>query len=312
MFANLVRKYGVVPKRVMPESFSSSESRTMNRVLVAKLREYSRDIRNALSGGDSPDEIRRVTKASMLEEIYRILVICLGEPPGEFLLEWRDKDEVFHREGSVTPGEFFERFVAFDLDSYVCLINAPTSDKPYGKLYTVRFLGNVVGGKRVIYLNVPSKDLKSASAAMIRDGSPVWFACDVGKMFHRKLGVMDMELFDFEAVIGTGLNLDKGERLDYCQSRMNHAMVLTAVDISEKGSPTRWRVENSWGDEIGDKGFMMMTDEWFDEYTYEVTVHRSYLRPEYLKALETEPVVLPPWDPMGSVARALTRSEDAQ
>ena len=301
MFANLVRKYGIVPRTVMPESFSSSESRTMNMVLVAKLREYAREIRGRVEKGEGPEAIRRI-KRKMLEEVYRILVICLGDPPSVFDFSWRDSDDGFHREEALTPMRFFDRYMGVGLDDYVCLINAPTADKPFEKLYTVRFLGNVAEGRKVTYLNTGIEDLKRCSAEMIRNGQPVWFACDVGKMFHRKMGVMDMGLYDFESVIGTGLGLDKGDRLDYCQSRMNHAMVLTAVDISPDNRTTRWRVENSWGGEIGDKGFMMMTDDWFDEYTYEVTVHRSYLRPALQKALDTEPTELPPWDPMGSVA----------
>ncbi|MBN1434210.1 C1 family peptidase [Candidatus Fermentibacterales bacterium] len=302
MFANLVRKYGVVPKTVMPESSSSSESRSMNAVLVARLREHAMTLRKGVSSGAPAEELRQ-RKAGMLDEVYRILSICMGQPPDEFCWQWRDSDDEFHRAGVLAPLRFFDEYVGLSLDDYVCLINAPTGDKPFGKLYTVQYLGNVLGGSPVIYLNAPIQDLRSAAMETIRDGQPVWFACDVGKMFHRKLGVMDMGLYDLEAVLGVGLGLGKGDRLQYCQSRMNHAMVLTAVDVDPDGSPTRWRVENSWGDEIGDKGFMMMTDEWFGEYVYEITVQRQYLSPELLKALDTEPVVLPPWDPMGSVAR---------
>jgi bleomycin hydrolase len=144
--------------------------------------------------------------------------------------------------------------------------------------------------------------MKAASVAMLRDGKPVWFGCDVGKMFDRDLGLMDVDLFEYEPVYGLEFGLDKAERLDYGQSAMNHAMVFTGVDLDDDGNPTKWRVENSWGDKAGQKGFMVMTDRWFDEYNYEVAVERKYLTPELLDILTMEPVKLPPWDPMGALA----------
>jgi bleomycin hydrolase len=137
---------------------------------------------------------------------------------------------------------------------------------------------------------------------MVRDGRPVWFGADAGKASNRELGVFNTEIYDYGSTYSTDFRLSKGERLDYGQSRMNHAMVFTGVNIGEDGSPRRWRVENSWGEEPGDKGFYVMSDSWFDEYTYEVMVDRAYLSEELLRALEMEPIVLKPWDPMGALA----------
>ena len=84
---------------------------------------------------------------------------------------------------------------------------------------------------------------------------------------------------------------------------MTHAMLVTGVDVTDKGI-RRWRVENSWGEkESGKSGFYTMNDSWFDEYMFEIASPRSYLSDEMVAALETEPVVLPAWDPMGSLAR---------
>jgi len=302
MFVNLVRKYGVVPKSAMPETFSSGNSRSMNQVLVSKLREYAQVLRELHQEDNSLDELRSA-KGEMMQEFYRILAIHLGHPPSRFLWEWRDKEKQFHRHGELTPREFFEEYVAFDLDDMVCLINAPTTDKPYGKMYTVQYLGNVVGGQQVLYLNVAIGTLRKAAAAMIADGHAVWFGCDVGKMLERDMGVLDDQVFDYELVYGTGFKLDKAGRLDYGHSRMTHAMVLTGVDIDESGEPTKWRVENSWGTDLGDKGYFVMSNKWFDEYLYEVVVSKSYLSAELLQVLDIEPVVLPPWDPMGALAK---------
>ena len=303
MFVNLIKKYGVVPKPVMPETNSSSESWPMNGVLIAKLREYAWVLREMHERGASVEEMHRA-KGEMLTEFYKMLSIHLGKPPSSFFWEWRDKDKQFHRHGDITPTEFFEQYVDVDLDDMVCLINAPTKDKSYNTLYTVQYLGNVVGGQIVRYLNVDIETLKKAAVAMVVDGQAVWFGCDVGKMLERNLGVLDLDVYDYELVYGTAFRLDKAGRLDYGHSRMTHAMVFTGVDLDDAGAPVKWRVENSWGTEHGDKGSMVMTDRWFDEFLYEVTVSKKYLSPELLEVLDTVPVVLPPWDPMGALARS--------
>jgi bleomycin hydrolase len=301
MFVNLVEKYGVLPKKFMPESKSSMASREMNSSLIAKLRECARNLRVAHKGGASVEELREA-KVEMLSGIYRMLRIHLGAPPENFHWKWGDRDNVFHRRGEITPREFFEEYVSFDFDSMVCLINAPTRDKPFNRIYTVQYLGNVVGGHSVRYLNVPIGVMKRAAMEMVRDERPVWFGADAGKASHSELGVFDTEIYDYKSAYGMDFGLDKGERLDYGQSRMTHAMVFTGVDIGEDGSPCRWRVENSWGEEPGDKGFYTMSDGWFSEYTYEVMANRAYLSEDLLRALETEPIVLKPWDPMGALA----------
>lgn len=302
MFVNLIKKYGVVPKSAMPETESSSQSAPMNAVLLAKLREYAKILRSMHAESASADEMRS-KKGELMAEFYKMLSIHLGKPPQSFLWEWRDKKKKFHRRGDITPQKFFEEFAGFDMDDMVCLINAPTKDKPYDKLYTVQYLGNVAGGQIVRYLNVPMEVLKKATAAMITDDRAVWFGCDVDKMIERNMGILDSELYDYELVFGSQFRLDKAARLDYGQSKMTHAMVFTGVDLDDTGKAIKWRVENSWGKEIGDKGYFMMADNWFDEFLYEVTVSKKYLTPKLLKVLDTEPVVLPPWDPMGALAK---------
>ena len=303
MFVNLIKKYGVVPKSVMPETNSSSDSQPMNVLLIAKLREYAQVLREMHERSGSVEEMRQA-KGEMMEEFYRMLSIHLGQPPSRFLWEWRDKDKEFHRHGEITPTEFFEQYVGFDLDDLVCLINAPTKDKPYRRLYTVQYLGNVVGGQAVRYLNVDIETLKQATADMVVDGQAVWFGCDVGKMLEREMGILDPEVYDYELVYGTRFKLDKAGRLDYGHSRMTHAMVLTGVDLDDSGKPIKWRVENSWGTKLGDKGYLVMADGWFDEFLYEVMISKKHLSPELLEVLDTEPVVLPPWDPMGALAKS--------
>ena len=301
MLCNLIEKYGVVPKTAYPESKASSGSREMDMTLTEKLREDACILRKLHKEGKGLDELR-ARKTRMLGEIYRLLCICLGEPPKTFTFEYRDKDNNFHREEGLTPKSFFEKYVGVDLSDYVSLINAPTEDKPYGRSYTVQYLGNVKEGSAVRYLNLPIEELKKAAIAQMKDGQPVWFGCDVGKHSERDSGIMDLDIRGLEDLLDTRFTMTKAERLDYGQSLMTHAMVFQGVNLDENGKPNRWRVENSWGKEPGKDGYYLMTDRWFDEYMYQVVVNKKYLTAEQIAAYEAEPIALEPWDPMGSLA----------
>ena len=299
MFVNLTRKYGVMPKTFMPETANSNNSDPMNTLLASKLREYAKAIRDM--SGASEMKLRE-KKGELMQEFYKLLCINLGVPPEMFHWEWRDKDGIFHRRGNISPIEFYNEYVGFELDDFVSLINAP--NKPFNKLYTVQYLGNMVGGQDTRYLNVDMKTMKKATIDMIKGDNAVWFGCDVAKMLQTELGAMDLSIYDYDSVYGTKFQLDKAARLDYEDSEMTHAMVITGVDLDEHGKPRKWRVENSWGATIGDQGYMSMMDEWFDQYLFEVVVRKEYLSPELVKILDTEPVVLSFWDPMCSLAKS--------
>jgi len=301
MFVNLIKKYGVIPKTLMPETANSNNSDPMNALLASKLREYAKVLRDMNENGASGSELRE-KKGEFMEEFYRMLCINLGVPQETFDWEWRDKDGFFHRRGNITPVQFYNEYIGVALDDFVTLINTP--NKPFNKIYTVQYVGNVVGGKDTCYLNVDLETLKKATIDMIKGNRAVWFGCDVAKMLQTDMGAMDLSIYDYESVYGTKFQLDKAARLDYEDSEMTHAMVITGVDLDEQGKPRKWRVENSWGAAIGDQGFMYMMDEWFDQYLYEVVVRKEYLSPELLKVLDTEPVVLSFWDPLCSLAKS--------
>lgn len=301
MFINLVNKHGLVPKSVMPETESSSSTGQMNWQITLRLKEFGCRLREAHWAGKSEAELRAM-KPAMMETIYKMLCIHLGEPPTEFEWQWRDKDKQFHCDGVLTPLGFYRKHIDVDLSEMVCLIHCPQATKKFNETYTIKFLGNVVGGEEIKYVNVHLDVMKQAAIKQLQNGDPVWFGCDVGKYLDRDSGFMDRELFDYDLVYGSASTLDKAQRLDYGESLMTHAMVFTGVDLSDDGEPRKWRVENSWGDKSGEKGFYAMTDAWFDEFNYEVVVHRKYLPDDILALLDREPVGLEPWDPMGSLA----------
>ncbi|MBM7599290.1 bleomycin hydrolase [Virgibacillus halotolerans] len=300
MLVSLIEKYGIVPKQVMPETFHSRKSGELNGLLNAKLRADAIKLRKLHQEDESDEDLQEV-KGEMLSEIYTLLAYSLGEPPKTFDFEYRDKDKIFHRETGLTPQAFYEKYVGIDLHDYVSIINAPTTDKPYGKTYTVQHLGNVIGGTPIKYLNVDMETLKGLAAKQIKDNESVWFGCDVGQDSNRKEGIMDSALYDFEKAFGFPIHMSKAERLDYNDGMLTHAMVLTGVNIVND-KPNRWKVENSWGEKVGNKGYFVMSDEWMNDYTYQVVVHKKYLSDELKKAWGQEPIVLKPWDPMGSLA----------
>jgi bleomycin hydrolase len=300
MFINLIKKHGLVPKVFMPETESSSSSRKMNVVLRTKLREGASKLREMHAAGASLQHLR-ACKRDYVEAVHRILSIHLGTPPERFAWQWRDNYDEFHRTEELTPLEFAGRFVDLPLDEYVCLVHDPRPTSPMGRTFTVQYLGNVVGGDRVIYLNVDISLMKDIAQRTLESGEPVWFGCDVGKQMRRDLGLWDLSLFDYSALYETTFDLDKAARLQYGESAMTHAMLFTGVDVVD-GSPRRWRVENSWGNETGQKGFFTMNDSWFNEFLFEIAARRSYLPPDLLAALDLEPIVLPAWDPMGALA----------
>ena len=301
MAMNVIKKHGLVPKSAMPESESSSSTRRMNSVLWHMLRQGSKRLRDMLSSGKSMDEVR-TEKDKIMGEVWRILCIHLGTPPAKFDWQWKDKDNNFHRDGVLTPVEFAEKYVTLPLEEYVCLVNDPRKTSPYGSTFTVEHLGNVVNGEQVLYLNIEMDLMKKITQDLLESGEPVWFGCDVGKMMQRELGLWDSDLYKFEEIYDVEFDLDKEGRLNYQQTQMTHAMLFTGVDVVD-GKPRRWRVENSWGDKrSGRKGYYTMNDNWFDEFMFEIAAPKSMLPDELIAALDKQPIVLPPWDPMGSLA----------
>lgn len=302
MFVNLVKKHGLVPKAFMPETESSSSTRRMNAILRTKLREGAKALREMHAAGEGADALQ-ATKQEYLGVVHRILCIHLGTPPERFAWQWKDKEGTFHRSEELTPQEFAAEYVDVPLDDYVCLVHDPRRSSPIGHTFTVEYLGNIVGGEMVKYLNVDIATMKAITQRTLEAGEPVWFGCDVGKMMRRDIGLWDKRMFDYETLYDTTFPLDKDARLDYHETQMTHAMLFTGVDVVD-GAPRRWRVENSWGAENGQKGFYTMNDSWYDEYMFEIAARKEYLPVALQAALDMEPIVLPAWDPMGALAES--------
>lgn len=301
MVVSIFEKYGVVPKSVYPESVASSNSRELNQYLNKLLRQDAQILRDLIAGGADQAAVQ-AKKEQLLQEIFNYLAMTLGLPPRQFDFAYRDKDDNYQSEKDITPQAFFEKYVGLKLSDYVSVINAPTADKPYGKSYTVEMLGNVVGAPSVRYINLPMDRFKDLAIAQMKAGETVWFGSDVGQVSDRQKGILATNVYDFTASMDINLTQDKAGRLDYSESLMTHAMVLTGVDLDADGKPIKWKVENSWGDKVGQKGYFVASDAWMDEYTYQIVVRKDFLTAEELAAYEAEPQILAPWDPMGALA----------
>ena len=301
MFANIVRKYGVVPKDVYDETAQTGATRPMNAQLNRALKAGAAKLRAMVAAGESEEAIAG-EKDALLSRIYGFLCSCYGgEPPRVFDFETVDKDGVYHVERGLTPLTFRDRYVGNLLDEIVSIINAPTEDKPYHKTFTIHMLGNVVGGRPVKHLNLPMEEFKAAIIRQLEAGKVVWFGSDVAHFGDRVAGVWDDQSYNFGLLTGMELNVCKEDALNYGLSAMNHAMVITGVNLVD-GKPTRWKIENSWGDKGGSKGYYVCSDSWFDLYVYQAAVEREYLG-ELASLYEQEPITLNPWDPMGTLAR---------
>ncbi|WP_326716531.1 aminopeptidase C [Vagococcus jeotgali] len=301
MLVAIIQKYGIVPKTIMPETSSSSNSRELNTILNKKLRKDALTLRKALDEGASKSDIQNIIN-QLLQEVYNLLSIALGTPPTEFDYAYYDTDNNYHIKQGLTPQTFFDEFIGVDLDDYISIINAPTKDKPYNKLYTIDMLGTVVGGKEIRHLNLDMKTFKELTIKQLQDGESVWFGCDVGQSSTRDSGIMALDIYSVEETLDIDLTMSKAQRLDYGESLMTHAMVITGVDLVNDIAK-KWKVENSWGDKVGSKGYFVMSDDWFEEFTYQVVINKKYLSDELKTIVEKDDVtVLAPWDPMGALA----------
>jgi bleomycin hydrolase len=301
MVSNLVNKYGLVPKCVYQESHHSSNSRELNAILKKKFREYAFQLRTSKNTSE--------LKMKCMEEVYKLLCYFLGKPPSNFDWEYMDKDKKYHKLKNVSPLLFYQQHVPFDFNNYVCLIDDPRKEHPYNNTYSVRYLGNVVDGNKVKYLNLPISRIKELTLKTLQNNKSVWYGCDVGQFLNRNTCRMDRLNVSYLDILGLSFDLTKEQRLNYRDSLMTHAMVITGANTSDaialESEPVinSWEVENSWASNGPADGYYSMSDKWFDEYVYEVAIHKDMLNDNEKGMLNCEvKEEFDPWDPMGSLA----------
>lgn len=289
--AALIKKYGVVPKSVMPETQASENTTEFNQVLNLRLRKDAVKLRQLVAAGADV----AAAKTEMLTVIYRMCAYAFGTPVEHFDFSYRDDANKYHRDADLTPQSFAAKYLSRDLDDYVTVINSP--DKPFNQLYTLPIEDNVVGGQHVTFLNVDLATFKALTIAQLQAGETIWFGNDVLQQMSRSKGLLDSHLFNYDQLFATDLELSKKERLQYREAVVSHAMTLTGVDLVDD-QPTKWKVENSWGEKVGADGYFVMSDQWFDDYVYHVVIKRNLLSSELQQVLQSKPTELAPWDSM--------------
>lgn len=293
--ADIVSKYGLVPKDVMPETHSSENTNRMADLITLKLREQGLELREMAAKGSKADALNQ-KKTEMLGVVYRMLVLNLGVPPTEFTwTEYNAQGEPVSTE-TYTPMSFLKKYGDEHLlGNYVMLMNDPSRE--YYKTYEIDYDRHRYDGKNWTYINLPVEDIKEMAIASLKDSTMMYFSCDVGKFLDGKRGLLDVKNYDYESLLGTSFGMDKKQRVQSFASGSSHAMTLMAVDLDKEGKPTKWMVENSWGT-AGYNGHLIMTDEWFNEYMFRLVVETKYVPEKISNLLKRKPVRLPAWDPM--------------
>lgn len=295
-FKSLVKKYGLLPIELMPDSTVACTTPELNKTLNFLLSGAAAKLRAHFQNGGSLEKAEEM-KEGYLEEVYRILGVSLGLPPKEFVYEYYDKDDKFVRLPKQTTSEFFRDYVGVDLDEYMPLCDAPFRDYPTNKIITCPQVGCVEGDLGVEFFNVGLEPMKKAVIKSLEAGEVVWFAADVSASSASKDGYLINELYALEELFGIDLSSSKKERLEHWMTSCNHAMTFTGVNIDESGKPNRWKVENSWGKENGIDGYFVMDDAWFNEYVYQVYVNKKYVDSELVKQYEeSERIEVPPFN----------------
>ncbi|MDD7074430.1 MAG: C1 family peptidase [Prevotellaceae bacterium] len=295
--ADLTEKYGLVPKQVMPESYSSDNTSKMARLISSRLREDGLILRKMVAEGKKVADIEKA-KTEMLATVYRMLALTIGEPPTQFTYAHRNKDgKAVGEPKTYTPQEFFKEVVGDKLNgTFIMVMNDPR--RPYYKTYEVELDRHTYDGHNWKYLNLPMDDIEQLAIASLKDGRKLYSSYDVGKMLDRKRGYGDTENFDYGSLMGTTFGMNKAERISTFDSGSTHAMTLTAVDLDANGKAKKWKVENSWGASWGQQGCMIMSDRWFREYMFRLVVDKKYVSEELLKLNEQKPVMVTPEDPL--------------
>ena len=295
--ADLAEKYGLVPQEVRPETFSANNTSKMSQIIKSKLREQGLELRKMVNDGKKTKDIQK-RKTQMLSEIYHMLVITLGEPVKEFTYAFKNKDGKAITEAKrYTPKSFYEETVGGPLNgTFIMVMNDPRRD--YYKTYEVEYDRHTYDGHNWKYLNLPMEDIEQLAIASLKDGRKLYSSYDVGKQLDRKRGYADTENFDYASLFGTTFNMSKADRISTFDSGSTHAMTLTAVDLDANGKALKWKVENSWGDDWGQKGCLIMTARWFREFMFRLVVDKKYVSEKLLKAYEQKPVMVMPEDPL--------------
>jgi bleomycin hydrolase len=296
-YFNVAQKYGVVPQEIMPETAHSNNTKELIQLINERLRGGGYRIRESFAGKVSQQGLYK-EKKQVLADVYRMLSLCLGEPPVTFTWRYKDKEGDIKQLKEYTPQQFYKEIVPADYSpvNYIMIMNDPTRD--YYRLYEIQNSRNTCEGVNWTYINLPNEDIKKAALASIKNNEAIYTSCDVGKQLNRESGILALTMYDYQSLFGVPFDMDKKARILTHQSASAHAMLLIGCDTDENDVPVKWEFENSWGAQSGNKGYLTFTDEWFNEYMFRMVIHRNYLDEKAINSLHQKAIQLPAWDYM--------------
>ena len=309
MFVNLVNKYGIVPKEIFPESITSSATRVMNALLESLVKQtvYAYIQLRTKNNKDSREEFEEeIDKAN--KKAFKVIALNYGVPQDKFEYYFdakddedddkkkkkKDDDKLVPKKFEYfkgTPKEFYDKYIGPDfLNEFVHVTTYPKQDLPFNKMYTDKFSSGIYG-KKELYMNVSYDDMKALCLSQLKDNKLIWFCCDC--LQNRDgTNVWDDQSYDYKAAFGVDLYFDKGPAMDLLHIEINHAMVICGVNIDKKGNVDRWKIENSWGKDAGDKGYYVATESWMQKYIGDAAINLKYLSEEQKAILKLEPIVV--------------------
>ena len=292
MDVDLIHKYGIVPESIMPETWQSTHTESIDQILQTALRKDIAELRRLSNNGEDV----QTAKKKMLAEVYKAECIAFGTPVKKFDFSYRDEDETFHCDYAITPVQFYRKYAENALDNYTVVTNYPVSNRKMNHLISYHYAGSMANSD-ILNLNISIADIEKLCIKQLQSGEPVWFGCDSRAYGNRSEGVWDPSSFTYSRLLGNiHLEMDKTTRLETHDSSATHAMILTGVNLAENGKPNRWKIENSWGKEAGKDGYFVCSEEYFLEYVYEAVINKKYLNEEQLKMLKQEPIKIEPWE----------------
>ncbi|NEG70510.1 C1 family peptidase [Bifidobacterium sp. BRDM6] len=349
LFADLVAKYGLMPKDAFPECANSMDSGAFKQYLGRKLHIFAAELRKARAAGADVDVLRGM-KDDDMTVVQRMVAINLGIPPEKFdvLLRVKDgsdddkKNDSSARTGAnssaaadatadgadanakaaadeadalgtpkngtderkqlvehgIAPREFVKKYVPCDIHDFVQLCNCPMESTPYYKRYAIKYSRSIADAEDITFLNLPLDVFRKAAVDQLKAGHPVYFCCDCHQFALRKEGYFSQDVVRVDQLYGTDFALDKADSLEYFESPSNHAMAITGVEVGDDGEPLRWKIENSWGEDNGEKGFYVASADWFDSFVNEIIIKKDYLDDKALAALAEPAVEIEPWAPL--------------
>ena len=271
-FKELVKKYGIVPTEIMPETFQSSNTEEMNNRLNYYLRKISADIRNAALEGKDIEDIAKI-KEQALEKIFTFLCRCYGCPPDTFFYSFENGKQ----KQQYTPKTFYNDMAEEYLEQFINVISLPYEKLPFWEKCILTDVFQVIGGQEEQFINLPLTELKKKCIEQLKEGIPVVCMADDDKMCREELQLWDDNSFDYLEVTGFDFEMNRKDYFQLKAGIASHSMLITGVHLGESGKPERWKIENSYGTDGIHKGYFVCSDSWFEKYMISVVISKKYL-----------------------------------